>query len=147
VLVVMGDEAARFGWRDVRVDLCREVQLNLDGVRQRANRAHVPVDVVQDDGVTVGEVVADAGQVETAIGKPVGVRVLLVVAPYQAHRGRRLAPITLQEFFDRRRPVQKTVEVTREASLDVVMRCAPIPCQERSAPQAVAATRLGRTRR
>jgi hypothetical protein len=57
--------------------------------------------VVQDDGVAVGKVVADAGQVETAIGKPVGVRVLFVVASYQAHRRRRLVPKTLQEFFDR----------------------------------------------
>jgi len=94
-------------------------------VGQRGNGAHVPFGVIQDDGVAIGKVIADADNVETAISKPAGVRVLLLVPYYQAHRRQWLSPKTLQEFLNRRFPVQEAIEVARAASLDVVMRSAP----------------------
>jgi hypothetical protein len=85
VPVVMGDEALRLGWRDIGIDLCREVQFDLDGLRQRGNRAHVLLNVIQHDRVAVGKVASDAGQIETAISKPVIIGAFFVVLFGQAH--------------------------------------------------------------
>ena len=73
VLVVVGDKALGFGWREVGVDLRPEVQLDLDGVRQRGDRAHKSLNAVQHDRVAIGKVAANSGNIETAIGEPVGV--------------------------------------------------------------------------
>ena len=81
MLVVVGDKALGFGWRDVGVDLRREVQLDLNGVRQRGNRAHKSLNAAQNDRVAIGKVFADSSTVETAIGKPVDVWVLFLVLP------------------------------------------------------------------
>src|SRR5580693_10341389 len=46
VVVVVGNEPSRSRRRDVGVDLYREVQLDLDGMGQRSNRAHVALNAV-----------------------------------------------------------------------------------------------------
>ena len=85
MVVVVGDEPLRSGRRDVGVDLCREIQLDLDGLAQQRNRAYVALDAIQDDRVAVGKFVADADKIKAAIIEPVGVRALLVFPPHQTH--------------------------------------------------------------
>ncbi len=81
VVVVVGNQASGSGRRDVGVDLYREVQLDLDGVGQRSDRAHVALNAVHNDRVAVGKVLADADKIEAAIDKPVAVRALFLSFP------------------------------------------------------------------
>src|ERR1700761_3461476 len=82
VVVVVRNESLRSGRSDVGVDLDREIQLDLDGLRQRGNGADVALNAVQNDGVAVGKVVADADKIKSAIVKPVAVRALFVRLPH-----------------------------------------------------------------
>ena len=124
MLVVVGDKALGFGWRDVGIDLRREVQLDLDGVRQRGNRAHISLNTLQDDRVAVGKVFADSSNIETAIGKPVDVGVLFVVLADQAYQ-RQIRPKQPQQLINGGRSVQQAVEVFRAVSAHVVVSRTP----------------------
>ena len=125
MIVEVRDKPPRSGRRDVSVDLDREVQLDLDGMGQRSDCAHVALDAVHDDRVATGEVVADAGKVEAAVSKAVGVRAFLVVPPHQAHC-RWLCAEEVQQFLNRRLPPQQAVEVPGRVPLDVEVRAAQI---------------------
>ena len=98
VLVVVRDEALRLRWREIGVELGREVQLDLDGVQQRGQSADVSMNTFQNDRVAVGEVSADGFDVET-VGTPVGVCLLFVVLPDQAHQ-RQIRPKETQQLVN-----------------------------------------------
>ena len=77
--VVVGNESLRHGRGDVNIDLYGKVQLDLDGVRQRRNRAHVALHAVQHDRVAIGKVVANAVDIEAAIDESIAVGTELIV--------------------------------------------------------------------
>ncbi len=145
VVVVVGNEPSRSGRRDVSVDLCREVQLDLDGMGQRSNRAHVALNAVHNDREAIGKVVANADEIEAAIDKPIAIGAPLVFLPHQAHR-RRLEAIKLQELVQRRRTRQQTVEVAGECRSTWKCRRCPDLVEKRLPPQGAQATRLATVR-
>ena len=59
---------------------------DLEGAGQRPERPHVLLNAVQDDGVAVGEIVADGVDVEAAIGEPVAVGSLFVFSARHPYR-------------------------------------------------------------
>lgn len=124
VRVVVGDKAGRLRWRDVGVDARRVVQLDLDGVGQRGDRAQVPLEPIDDEGVAVGQAVAHAGRVQTAVVGAVGRPVLVLAGHHQPH-GRRFRLHMRQERVDGRGPGQQAVEVARPAAPDVVGSARP----------------------
>src|ERR1700733_11210725 len=124
VLVVGGGKTLGFGWRDVGVDLRSEVQLDLDGLRQRGDRAHISVNTLQYHRVAGGKIFADGGDIETAIGKPVEVRVLFVVLPDHAYQ-RQIRPKQPHQLVDGGRTVKQVVEVFRTVSAHVVVSRPP----------------------
>src|ERR1700692_1055936 len=124
MFVVVGNETLRCGRSEVGVDLYREVQLHLDGVGQCSNRAHVALDAVQNDGVTIVKVGADPDKIEAAITQPVAVASLLVFFLYQPYC-RWLLAKKLQKLIQRRRTRQEAIEVARRATFDGVARYSP----------------------
>ena len=64
---------------------------------------------VHDDGVAVGKVIADGGDIESAIGQPVTVRAFFVFSTYQSQR-RRLVAKQLEKPVDRGGSRQEGIE-------------------------------------
>src|ERR1700761_2419195 len=125
VVVVVVRSQTRLTWRsDVGVDLYREIQVDLDRAGQRPDRPDVFLDTVQHDRVALGEIVADTDNIEAAVREQVVVGSPFVLTLCQPHR-RWLEAKQLQQFVDRRRSGQETIEIARAASLDVVMGLCP----------------------
>src|SRR5665213_937518 len=118
VRIVVRSKARRLGWREIGVDPRREVQLDLEGMGQRGDRAHVRLNSIEDDRVALNEAVPDATDIEAVVSEPVGVWILILAASYQAHR-RLLWLYVLKKSLDRRGAGQEAVEVARAATLDV----------------------------
>ncbi len=123
MVVIMRQEGLRPGWRDIGVDLGLEVELDLDGMRQRGDRGQIAVEAVEHDRIACGKFVADAHQVERAVAHPIGIGVAIAVAPHQPHhRGRRAHDI--EELLDLGGPEQ-LLEMARRPALKMVVRPAP----------------------
>src|ERR1700758_793742 len=80
VRVVVGRESLGRGRGDVDIDLYGKVQLDLDRVRQRRNRAHLPPHAVPPERVAVGEVVANAVNIEAAVDESIAAGTALFVS-------------------------------------------------------------------
>ena len=145
MVVVVGDKALESGWRHVGVELSPEVQLDLDRVGQRCDRAHKPLNTAQHDGVAVAKIFAEPGKIETAIGKPVSVRIFFVVLPDQANQ-RPIRPKQPHQLINGGRTVKQAVKEFRAVSTQVIVSRPPYFVDEGLDRQRSPATRPTTTR-